>query len=85
MIDYKNLDYKKIYQKRYSVNEFKKMCKEHLSMFVRVEIEKDAKNKLYYITFRSCKDIIQKTIGYKQMKDKLEMLELIEEIRNTLG
>ena len=79
------IDYKKIYKSRFSVNEFKRMCKNYLSMFVRVEIENDTKNKLYYITFRSCRDMIQKTISYKQMKDKAEMLELIQEIRTTLG
>lgn len=65
--------------------ELQKLCKEKLYPFVRVEIERDAKNKLYYCHFISTLDKTTITIGFKQMKDKEYLKELVEEIRETLG
>lgn len=67
------------------MHELQKLCKERLYPFVRVEIERDAKNKLYYCHFISTLDKTTITIGFKQMKDKEYLKELVEEIRETLG
>lgn len=67
------------------MHELQKLCKEILYPFVRVEIERDAKNKLYYCHFISTLDRTTITIGFKQMKDKEYLKELVEEIRETLG
>lgn len=67
------------------MHELQKLCKEILYPFVRVEIERDAKNKLYYCHFISTLDRITVTVGSKQMKDKEYLKELVEEIRDTLG
>lgn len=63
---------------------FKERCKERLSIFCRVEIEKDVKSKLYYLTFRSFTNEIKTTLSFKQMKDKEQVDELIEEIYREL-
>lgn len=63
---------------------FKKRCKERLSIFCRVEIEKDEKSKLYYLTFKSFTNEIKKTFSFKQMKDEEQVNELIEEIYREL-
>lgn len=63
---------------------FKKKCKERLSIFCRVEIEKDVKSKLYYLTFRSFTNEIRKTLSFKQMRDEEQVNELIEEIYREL-
>ena len=52
------------------MHELQKICKEKLYPFARVEIERDAKNRLYYCHFISTLDKITVTVGFKQMKDK---------------
>lgn len=71
--------------KENNMHELQKLCKEILYPFVRVEIERDAKNKLYYCHFISTLDRTTITIGFKQMKDKEHLKELVEKIRETLG
>ena len=67
------------------MHELQKICKEKLYPFARVEIERDAKNRLYYCHFISTLDKITVTVGFKQMKDKEYLKELVEKIRDTLG
>ena len=66
------------------MKEFKKLCKEILSIWVKVSIEKDNKNKLYYMTFTSFTGKAFRTVSFKEIKNIVNMTEMLEEIKDTV-